>query len=75
MRDGVLAVRVTAPPVDGKANQALRELLAAELGVAKGRVEVVRGQRGRRKLVRVSGADSAKLGRLTAGPGGSAGSR
>lgn len=75
VREGVLAVRVTAPPVDGKANQALRELLAAELGVAKGKVEIVRGQRGRRKLVRVTGAGRGRVDRLTKGPGGSAGTR
>ena len=70
IRDGVLVCKVTAPPVEGKANQALRKLLASELGVAKGKVEIVRGERGRDKLVRVSGADPGRLARLTGSPGG-----
>jgi uncharacterized protein (TIGR00251 family) len=57
-RDGVLVVRVTAPPVEGKANDAVRKLLAKRLGVAPGRVSVVRGARGRDKLVEVDGVDA-----------------
>ncbi len=75
VRDGVLAVRVTAPPVDGKANQALCELLADELGVAKSKVEIVRGERGRNKLVRVSGAEPARLRLLRGSPGAGGRSR
>jgi uncharacterized protein (TIGR00251 family) len=45
MRDGVLAVRVTAPPVDDKANRAVVKLLAKRAGVARGRVSIVRGER------------------------------
>jgi len=57
MRDGVLRVRVTAPPVDGRANEALRRLVAKRLGVAKSRVRIERGERGRRKLLGVEGLD------------------
>jgi uncharacterized protein (TIGR00251 family) len=57
MRDDVLRVRVTAPPVGGKANESLRKLIAKRLGVAKGRVTIVRGERGRHKLVSVEGLD------------------
>jgi uncharacterized protein (TIGR00251 family) len=53
--DGVLLARVTAPPVDGKANAALCRLIAKELGVAPSRVSVVRGQSARDKVVRVEG--------------------
>jgi len=55
VRDGVLHARVSAPPVDGEANNALCRLIAAHARVAPSRVEVVRGRRGRSKLVRVSG--------------------
>jgi hypothetical protein len=55
VRDGVLHARVSAPPVDGEANRALCRLIAAHARVAASRVEVVRGLRGRSKLVRVSG--------------------
>lgn len=57
IRDGLLRVRVTAPPVDGRANEALRRLIAKHLGVAKSRVRIERGARGRRKLLSVEGLD------------------
>lgn len=55
--DGVLQARVTAPPVDGKANVALCRLIAKRLGVAPSRVSVVRGGKSRDKWVRVEGID------------------
>lgn len=61
MRDGVLVVRVTAPPVDGRANAALCKLVARRAGVAPTRVSVVRGERSRDKLVRVEGIEPAAL--------------
>jgi uncharacterized protein (TIGR00251 family) len=61
MRDGVLRARVCAAPVDGEANRALCRLIARRVGVAASRVEVIRGERGRDKLVRVSGLDAARL--------------
>ncbi len=61
MRDGVLQARVSAPPLDGKANRALCRLLAKRLGIAPSRVSVVRGQRSRDKVVRVEGLDALTL--------------
>ena len=61
MRDGVLQARVTAPPVDGKANRALCRLIAKRVGVAPSKVSVVRGDKSRDKLVRVKGIDAATL--------------
>ena len=58
--DGYL-VRVTAPPVDGRANEALRRLVARRAGVAPSRVTLVRGAKGREKVVRVEGVDAATL--------------
>ncbi len=55
MRDGVLCVRLAAPPVEGKANAALVKLLAAALGVAARDVRVVRGVTARQKTVAVDG--------------------
>jgi uncharacterized protein (TIGR00251 family) len=52
-RDGVLVVRVTAPPVGGKANEALCRLVAKHVGVAPSRVTVVRGHRARDKVLRI----------------------
>jgi uncharacterized protein (TIGR00251 family) len=61
VQDGSLKVALTAPPVDGAANEALRKLLSKTLGVSKSAVEIVRGERGRTKLLRVRGADESKL--------------
>ena len=61
MRDGVLQARVTAPPVDGKANKALRKLIAERLGVAPSRVSVVRGEKSREKLVRVEEVEQTEV--------------
>ena len=54
-RDGALVVRVTAPPVEGKANAALCALVAARAGVPKSAVTVIRGQAARDKVLRVDG--------------------
>ena len=53
-QEGALRLRVTAPPVEGEANRAVRALLARVLGVAPSRVRVVSGARGRDKLVRIA---------------------
>ena len=63
--EGVLQVRVKAPPVDGKANEALRKLIAKRAGVPKSRVTIVRGEKSRRKLIAIEGADPAALRELT----------
>jgi uncharacterized protein (TIGR00251 family) len=60
-RDGRIAIRVTAPPVDGKANEALCRLIAKAANVAPSRVTVVRGHTGRNKVVRVEGVDLATV--------------
>ncbi|MFB6261676.1 MAG: DUF167 domain-containing protein [Thiohalorhabdaceae bacterium] len=54
-----LKVRITAPPVEGKANQHLLNFLAKELGLAKGAVTVAKGFKGRDKTLRLAGADPA----------------
>jgi len=59
--DGVLPARVSAPPVDGKANKALCRLVAKRAGVAPSRVSVVRGEKSRQKLLLVEGIDEADL--------------
>jgi uncharacterized protein (TIGR00251 family) len=55
LRDGVLVVRVTAPPLDGRANRAVCRLVAKRAGVAPSRVTVIRGERSRDKVLRVEG--------------------
>jgi hypothetical protein len=60
-RDGVVVIRVTAPPVDGKANAALCRLIAQKAGVPPSRVEIVRGHTAREKVIRVEGVTDAAL--------------
>jgi uncharacterized protein (TIGR00251 family) len=67
MLDGVLRARVTAPPVDGRANDALCRLIAGHLGVARSRVTIVRGVHSREKLVRVEGIDQSSLDAVVGG--------
>ncbi len=50
---GALKVRLTAPPVDGKANARLIALLAAELKVPKSRIAILGGQSGRDKRLKI----------------------
>jgi hypothetical protein len=56
-----LKVQLTAPPVDGAANDALVALLARALGRTLGDVTIVRGATGRKKTVRVVGSTRAAL--------------
>jgi uncharacterized protein (TIGR00251 family) len=56
-----LRVRVTAPPVDNAANEALIELLADALGCGRNRVELVRGQGSRHKLIRLHGFSAEEV--------------
>ncbi len=53
LEDGILRVRVAAPPVEGKANVALLAFLAKVLGVRKNRIEIIAGVRGLDKIVSV----------------------
>jgi uncharacterized protein YggU (UPF0235/DUF167 family) len=60
-RDGVLLVRVTAPPVGGRANDAVRRLIAQRLGVGVRAVSIARGATSRNKVVRVEGISDDDL--------------
>jgi uncharacterized protein (TIGR00251 family) len=59
-----LKVSVNAPPVDGKANEAVIRVLAEALGAPRSAVEILRGETGRRKTVRIRGVTLAVLLRL-----------
>ena len=59
--DGVLQARVSAPPVDGRANKALCRLIAKRVGVAPSQVRILRGEKARLKRVRIEGGDEAEL--------------
>ena len=49
--------RLTAPPVDGKANEALIELLSKEFGVPKRNIEITKGATSRNKAVAIKTED------------------
>lgn len=50
-----LKIKVTAPPVDAAANQALIDLLANKLECSRGSIQIVRGQTSRHKTLAISG--------------------
>jgi uncharacterized protein (TIGR00251 family) len=63
VRGDALLIRLTAAPVDGRANEALVELLAKACGLSTRAVTIVQGERSRQKTVRLSGltfADAAE---------------
>jgi uncharacterized protein (TIGR00251 family) len=61
MRGGALQMRVTAPPEGGKANAAVRKLVARRLRVGVTRVAVVRGASSRQKTLSVQGFSDEEL--------------
>jgi len=55
LADGTVKIRLTAAPVDGKANENLIEFLAKVLDINKSSIEIVAGMTGREKLVTILG--------------------
>jgi len=53
-RDGI-KVKVTAPPIEGKANEALIKFLAKEFKISASSVEIIKGHNSREKIVRIGG--------------------
>lgn len=56
-----LKIRLAAPPVDGAANQALIEFIAAQLRVSKNSVRLIAGAASRRKVIEVQGWTTERL--------------
>jgi uncharacterized protein (TIGR00251 family) len=61
IRDGRLVVRVTAPPVDGAANEAIIKLFVRRLGVPRSAITLRSGLSSRRKTLEISGALAAPM--------------
>jgi uncharacterized protein len=59
--DGALKIRLTAPPVDSRANEALCKFLAECLNVPHGAVRLLSGERSRTKRVEVQGISAEKI--------------
>jgi hypothetical protein len=64
---GALKVSLTAPPVDDRANAALRKFLAECLNIPVSAVRILAGERGRSKRVEVSGVSAEQVLRLLSG--------
>jgi uncharacterized protein (TIGR00251 family) len=67
-RDGIdglhgdaLKVRVTAPPLEGRANKAVKKLLAEQLGLPPSQIEIIAGEHSKEKLLRISGISRAEM--------------
>lgn len=61
LSDGTVRIRLVAPPVEGKANEALIEFLSEVLEVPRSSIEIVAGQTGRDKLISVLNLDAATV--------------
>jgi len=55
MEDGCLKVRLTVPPVDGRANQALIDMFADTLDLPKSNISIIAGSKSRNKRLRIVG--------------------
>ncbi len=61
LSDGTVRIRLMAPPVEGKANEALVSFLADVLDVPRSKIEIVAGETGRDKLVSILGLDAESV--------------
>ena len=57
----IYRMKLTDPPVEGKANKAVIELLAEKLGVPKREIEIVSGKTGRLKTIRIRGLAAGEV--------------
>ena len=61
IQDGALKLKLTAPPVEGKANRACVDFLAGLLGVRRSALEITSGEKSRKKTVTVTGLSRVEL--------------
>lgn len=59
--DDELKIKVTAPPVDSAANEALIEFLSEKLGCGKNQIEIIRGHKSRHKILKLHGFAAADI--------------
>ncbi|TAH49569.1 MAG: YggU family protein [Chloroflexota bacterium] len=64
IENDALKIRLNAPPVEGRANEALVKFLAQTLNIARANVEIVRGETSRNKVVRVRNMTAAQVNEL-----------
>lgn len=63
-KDGVIQIKVAAPPEKGKANKALIDLVAETLGIRKSSITIIKGETSRNKVVLIKGISSENISRL-----------
>jgi uncharacterized protein (TIGR00251 family) len=56
-----LKVRITAPPLEGKANKALKRFIAKKLNLSSLQVEIIAGERSREKILKLSGVTQENI--------------
>jgi uncharacterized protein YggU (UPF0235/DUF167 family) len=61
LRDGILVVRLAAPPVDNAANDALLDFLAGIVGVPRRALRLLSGAKSRRKRIAIDGVTARKM--------------
>lgn len=59
--NGDLKVRLTSPPVDGKANKELIKILAKELKVAKSNIEIISGKTSKSKRIQITTSNKQNI--------------
>ncbi|UCF29533.1 MAG: DUF167 domain-containing protein [Chloroflexota bacterium] len=61
LQDGIIKIRLVAPPVNGKANKSLKIFLSSILNIQRSRIEIISGAKGRDKIIRVDGMDQESI--------------
>lgn len=64
LHDGLLKIRLKAPPIEGRANEALQLFLASRFGVPSKQVKLLRGAKSRKKVFEIVGSTMAPEGLL-----------
>ena len=60
-KEGILHIRIAAPPVEGKANEAVIKFLSKQLGVSKSKLSIERGLTGRTKTILIFGMSRGEV--------------
>ncbi len=59
--NGILKVRVSRPPIEGKANERLIELVSRTIGVPRSNVTIIKGRSSRTKSIKIEGVSQSKF--------------
>ncbi|TSA52349.1 MAG: YggU family protein [Planctomycetaceae bacterium] len=61
IQEDALKIKITAPPVEGKANEECVKFIANKLGIRKSRVDIIAGHKSKRKTIAISGLKSKDI--------------